>query len=60
MGLDASPFVVHLYVLTLITVMTFSCLIHSCNDDDDDDDDDEYIYIAKVCVFVGVWPYFHP
>ena len=36
------PLIVHLYVLTLISVMTFSCRIHSSNDDDDDDDDDIY------------------
>ena len=40
MGLDAS-LVVHLYVLTLISVMTFNCCIHSCNNDDGDDDDDD-------------------
>ena len=27
-------------MLTLISVMTLSCRIHSCNDDGDDDDDD--------------------
>ena len=40
MGLDASLYCTLLHVLLLISVMTFSCRIHSCNDDDDDDDDD--------------------
>ena len=30
------PLVVQLYVLTLISVMTLNCHMHSCNDDDDD------------------------
>ena len=40
-------------MLTLISVMTFSCLIHSCNDDDDDDDDDDDII---SCLIAWLYP----
>ena len=34
-GAGTLPLVVHLHVFTLISVMTFSCRLHSYNDDDD-------------------------
>ena len=39
-------------MLTLISVMTFSCRIHSCNDDDDDDDDDDIYVFHEIYSFV--------
>ena len=41
-------------MLTLISVMTFSCRIHSCNDDDDDDDDDDIYRCSRLGTFLRV------